>query len=404
MNEDIYFKKVIELKFRGKTLHFRVSQDLFSSFRVDVGTRFLLNTILQYSTDSFMKILDLGCGYSPLGLVLKSVNEACTVHMVDRDALAVEYTRQNADLNGLTGVRVYGSLGYDDIRENDFDLIVSNIPGKAGEPVIAHFIKDARYFLSMGGLATIVVVAAIESMVQRILNDTHGVDIAFRETRSGHSVFHFKFTDTVGEYENAFDRGVYDRLEADFTLDKSKYHMRTALGLPEFDSLHYRTELLMDGLRIIEKNSVGRSAVLNPGQGHIPVVLWHLLRPDNIKLVDRDLLSLRYSKRNLLLNGCPDERIKLLYGVGFSINEGEEADLVLGILREEEGPEAVFETVRRAAGHLTPGGLMLLASGSTAITRLIERVKAETRLEVVDKRKRRGYGLIVMRTGNNRKT
>jgi 16S rRNA (guanine1207-N2)-methyltransferase len=399
MNEDVYLKKVVDFKQRGKTLRFAVSQDLFSSFQVDVGTRFLLRTVMPAGTHSFEKVLDLGCGYGPLGLALRGGNEKAAVHMVDRDALAVEFSQRNAELNGLTGVQIYGSLGYDDVREAEYDLIISNIPGKAGEPVITHFLRDARYFLRPGGLVAIVVVAAIEPVVAGILRSTSDIDIAFHEVRSGHAVFHYRFIKTSDKYENAFDRGVYDRGETSFQHHTMTYPMCTARGLPEFDSLHYRTELLLDGLQQIRRSNTNRSVVINPGQGHVPVVLWHLFQPDNIALIDRDLLSLRYSQRNLSLNGCPAENVTMKYAVGFSMNEGEKADLIAGVLREEEGQKAVFETVKKAAGFLAPDGVMLLAGGSTAMTRLIEMLSSEELLEVVDKKKRKGYCLLKLKSG-----
>ena len=103
MNNDVYFKKIIEFHAWKQRLEFKVSQDLFSSFDIDQGTKFLLRSIVEANYQKPETILDLGCGYGPIGLTLKSMFKDCTVHMVDIDALAVEYSRQNAKLNGLSG-------------------------------------------------------------------------------------------------------------------------------------------------------------------------------------------------------------------------------------------------------------------------------------------------------------
>jgi 16S rRNA G1207 methylase RsmC len=42
---DPYFKKYIEYQYRDRTLIFRVSQELFSSQDIDVGTKHLLKTL-----------------------------------------------------------------------------------------------------------------------------------------------------------------------------------------------------------------------------------------------------------------------------------------------------------------------------------------------------------------------
>ena len=241
--------------------------------------------------------------------------------------------------------------------------------------------------------------AAIESMVKNILENTPGIAVTLHQARSGHVVFHYRFDGASGgdgHYVKGFERGVYDRNDLSFHHHDMIYPMRTVRGLPEFDSLHYRTGLLLDGLRDIERTS-RRSVVINPGQGHVPVVLWRWLRPDSIVLVDRDLLSLRCSRENLVLNGCTEEHVVLKHVVGFSVSEGEPAGLVTGVLREDEGPGAAFETVKNVAGCLAPEGLMVLAAGSTAISRLMERIKEETRLEVIEMTKKRGNRLIILR-------
>src|SRR5260221_2878662 len=108
-NSDVYFKKEIPYDYRGKKLKFNVSQALFSSFDVDNGTRHLLQTLMSEKIDKYDKVLDLGCGYGPIGISLKSFYPSSDVHMVDRDALALEFSRQNVELNNMDGFHIYGS-------------------------------------------------------------------------------------------------------------------------------------------------------------------------------------------------------------------------------------------------------------------------------------------------------
>ena len=101
MDEDVYFHKTVTFRAWKHSLQFRTSQELFSSHDIDTGTKFLLRTIVEADYGNFQRILDVGCGYGPLGLTLKSLHPDSIVHLFDRDALAVEYSRQNAELNGL---------------------------------------------------------------------------------------------------------------------------------------------------------------------------------------------------------------------------------------------------------------------------------------------------------------
>src|SRR4030065_1755375 len=97
-NTDVYFHKSVSLRFGKQNLDFRTSQQLFSAHDIDAGTQFLLRTILAAEYPPFKHILDVGCGYGPLGLTLKSLYPASLVHLFDRDALAIEYSRQKQEL------------------------------------------------------------------------------------------------------------------------------------------------------------------------------------------------------------------------------------------------------------------------------------------------------------------
>jgi len=401
-DNDVYFKKLVLLRIAGHNLSFRVSQDLFSSHQVDSGTSFLLKTIVSSDYGPFRKVLDLGCGYGPIGLSLNKVYADSSVHMVDRDALAIQYTRGNAELNGLCNIETYGSLGYDDIRTTDFDLIACNIPGKAGESVISHLLLGAAGYMVPGGIAAIVVVSALEAMVEKLLTTTPGIDIIFRGNRSGHAVFHYRLVKnkTAGGITatNALESGVYDRTQVTFSFRGLDYTMRTAWGLPDFDSRSYRTELLLEGIREARNRDVNRALVFNPGQGHIPVVLASLLRPGHITLADRDLLSLRYSEKNLVLNNYPAGQVTTSHQASIMPEGGDgQADIIVGTLREDEGTRALALTIDQAAKQLSPGGLLLFSGSSTAVTRLTSVIQNLKQHVIQDRRRKKGCSLLALK-------
>ncbi len=397
MDEDVYFHKTVTLRAGKENLKFRTSQALFSSYNVDTGTRFLLRSIIE-AGHTPQSILDLGCGYGPLGLTLKKLYPESSVQMVDRDALAIEYSRQNAKLNRLDGLEIYGSLGYDDVKRTDFDLITSNIPGKAGEAVIAYLLREAQYYLAPGGIVAIVVVAALETDVVKILTDAPGVEITLRQKRSGHAIFHYRFKGEPGLLKpdrNALERGIYHREKVKIRREKLEYTVQTAYGLPEFDSLSYGSEMLIKALKNIQRQGIQRAAVFNPGQGHAATALWKITHPDNIELVDRDLLALRYSRLNLIMNGCPPEKISIWHEVGVNPKSEGKVDLFIGVLREE-GREANLLTIGQTVEQLSRGGMIILSAGSTAITRLVSYVESQEGLRIVSRGRRRGYSLLEM--------
>lgn len=410
--ESVASDQDVTFNYHRRSLRFRVSQELFSSYQIDTGTRLLLKTVSELAvSNSVRKVLDLGCGYGPLGLALAAVEPGREVHLVDRDALAVEFTRSNAQLNGLSNVKVYGSLGYDDLPDSDFDLILCNIPGKIGRPAIGSLLLDARRFLQAEGIVAIVVVPPLAPFVDETLNRPE-ITRLLREEGSEHVVFHYRFNNAYhsspADEKSAFDRGVYDRGQMDVDYGARagkharssergrKFSIQTVRGVPEFDSLSHQTELLLSGLQkmLEKKKGIDQALIFNPGQGHVPVALWKLFSPLRMTLVDRDLLSLRAAERNLLANGCPRQKFTLLHKPGLPAGEASIYDLILGALHDSEGPAAHYIVIEQAAALLVLQGEVLVSGSSTTITRLEKSIKEAKLLTVKQRRRNRAKRML----------
>jgi 16S rRNA G1207 methylase RsmC len=141
-------------------------------------------------------------------------------------------------------------------------------------------------------------------------------------------------------------------------------------------------------LKTLKAVSGSQVGILNPGQGHIPVVLARLFHPVSMALIDRDLLALRISKINLTLNGYPagnpDNQIDIHHEVGIIHSAKGNYDLLVLLLREEEGNEANLLTLRQAADRLLEQGTLLVTASSTSVTRLADKfryfqIRARTR-------------------------
>jgi 16S rRNA (guanine1207-N2)-methyltransferase len=396
LDADIYFKQEIDLRHEGRSLRLRVAQDLFSSFQADAGTRLLLRTLSGVEGE---RVLDLGCGYGPLGLGLRAVGSHSDVHMVDRDALAVEYSRQNAALNGLGGVEAYGSLGYDDVADPGFDLVVCNVPGKAGAPVIEHLLLGAERHVASGGLVAIVVVDALAAAVEGTLSLAPGVEIVLKEEGARHVVFHYRFLNGAPDLSDLGWHGleVYLRGEGSVEVRGHDYLVDTAYGLPEFDTMAFTTGLLAATLDGKHDESVSRALVVNPGQGHVPVALLKLLEPDEVVLAGRDLLELRYSRKNLVANGLPEEQISVAHQVGALIDDGRPIDLIAVRLGGGDGPEVLAALIGDAASQVRSGGRVVVSGGSTAITRITKLLGRDKRLRVEGRRRKKGSAVLMMR-------
>ena len=213
---------------------------------------------------------------------------------------------QRADGVGLEGeatVAVRGSLGYDDLGpELGYDLIVSNVPGKAGPAVIDELVTGAAAVAGPGAIVGFVVVNPLVEAVRRLVVEPRFEPLLDKGNKT-HSVVLGRVvtTDEVSE-AGAFDRGIYDRHTGTFTSKDLTWRARTVVGLDEFDSLAQPTRLLRHALQGVRS---APSMVINPGQGHRAVIAALAGYPPAV-LVSRDLLALRASARCLADAGFPE--------------------------------------------------------------------------------------------------
>lgn len=188
---DVYYKKEIIYPFAEQEFKFDIANTLFSSFDVDHGTDILIRAIVPNNPKS---ILDIGCGYGPLGIMLAKTNPKAEVTMVDRDLLAIRYTKINIEKNNITNAMVLGSLGVEAVKDKKFDLIVSNIPAKIGDEAITQeFILEPLKHLNPGGEYWMVVVSALNRLIPQIAGKHH-LSWKFIRKRKGHTVYKINYS------------------------------------------------------------------------------------------------------------------------------------------------------------------------------------------------------------------
>jgi len=167
LKADIRFTDVLA----GERLEFVTTWGLFSPRRIDDGTRLLLAHAEVRPTDH---CLDLGCGYGPIGLTFarKAPEGHCT--LVDKDFVAVEYSRRNAALNGLANVDCLLSNGFAQIADRRFDVIASNLPAKVGRELLYTYLLDAWDQLNPGGCLYVVTITGLRRFIERGFREVFG--------------------------------------------------------------------------------------------------------------------------------------------------------------------------------------------------------------------------------------
>jgi len=183
---DIYYKKTIEYPFKGQKFLFDVANTLFATYEMDHGSDVLIRSIV---TKQLKSILDLGCGYGPLGIILAKTNPRAEVLMLDSNLLAVRYSKYNLRKNNIANATVLGSVGLEAVADKTFDLIVSNIPAKIGDEAITQDFVLAPYdHLNPGGELWIVVVSALNRLIPK-LGGIHKIKVKAIRKRRGHTVY-----------------------------------------------------------------------------------------------------------------------------------------------------------------------------------------------------------------------
>lgn len=142
-------------KLRGHLFHFVTDTGVFSKSEVDFGSRVLIEAFKVPAIEG--DILDVGCGYGPIGLSIAKTEEDRVIHMVDINERAVQLSQQNADGNGVQNVRIYESDGLTEVSEMDFAAILTNPPIRAGKETIFRFYEDAYKKMKVNGELWVVI-------------------------------------------------------------------------------------------------------------------------------------------------------------------------------------------------------------------------------------------------------
>jgi 16S rRNA G1207 methylase RsmC len=167
LKEDIVFSTEL----RGIPMTFHSTWGLFSPREVDEGSRLLSDHIEVTPNDD---ILEIGCGYGPIGLTLAKLATQGSAHLVDKDFVAVEYTKKNAELNHIENCETYLSNGLSLVPNQQFDLIVSNLPAKAGNEFYTVLFHDAKTHLSPGGRLCVVTLSGLREYIKRSFKEIFG--------------------------------------------------------------------------------------------------------------------------------------------------------------------------------------------------------------------------------------
>ncbi len=451
--------KTVAFRYKGKELEFDLSHALFSSFDVDAGTRLLLKEVAQDPVlNCASVVLDAGCGTGVIGISLAAGLPNARFVLQDRDTLACEFSFHNCKKNGIsaslfsldgtlrftTSVSANLSGGTSTISSSTFtgtnsncetehapknrtgretytpsvpqvlirpglladqsppgeaggyDVVISNVPAKAGASVLTDFFKScqAQLLRPSGRLAFVIVNTLVDianawcmkstmRLIKKTRGPSHTVFVLEKNSSQTERTVQQDYRSLDPSRSWTYDLTPYFRSQTTFVLGERHAAPIKATGfwgLPEFDTPSYATQLALETLENLEvlwdvsrpghsDNVVDRQTlqlgrvskpencsgtgtsffVYEPGIGLSALWVKELLHPAKIELASRNVLSLLATRFNLEsagkdLAGCEDiglsDRLKIRPGIDPVQYASEDIILRSALDVEEKGANA----------------------------------------------------------------
>ncbi|MBD8070961.1 class I SAM-dependent methyltransferase [Bacillus sp. PS06] len=140
---------------RNHTYQFTSDNGVFSKKEVDFGSRLLIESFVEPSEEG--QILDVGCGYGPIGLSIAKEFSQRTIEMIDVNERAIELAKENAKLNQIDNALIYKSDLFENVTHTNYAAILTNPPIRAGKKVVHEILTESYHRLIDGGELWVVI-------------------------------------------------------------------------------------------------------------------------------------------------------------------------------------------------------------------------------------------------------
>ena len=145
--------KEFNIEVEDNIFKFKTDNGVFSKGELDFGTRVLIETVLKEDIDG--KIIDLGCGYGPVGIIINKLRNLY-VDMIDVNKRAIHLAKLNIKENKLSNINCFESDGFINI-DKKYNVIISNPPIRVGKEKLYELIINAKSYLENDGKIYLVI-------------------------------------------------------------------------------------------------------------------------------------------------------------------------------------------------------------------------------------------------------
>ncbi|MGJ9384563.1 16S rRNA methyltransferase [Salipaludibacillus neizhouensis] len=182
--------KHIQVNVKDETFKFSVDSGVFSKGGLDFGSRLLIEAFRE--PDIKGPILDIGCGWGPIGITVAKLIPDRTVHMVDINERSVSLSEENAKLNGAKNVSIYQSDLLENVKEDSFAVAITNPPIRAGKAVVFQLYEQTALALHEKGEIWVVIQKKQGAASTKKKLEQLNFEVTTEVKEKGYFVFHGK--------------------------------------------------------------------------------------------------------------------------------------------------------------------------------------------------------------------
>lgn len=157
-----YYSKEVDVKsdpsyftfnYKNHTFKFKTDNGVFSKEYIDYGSFVMLNEFIPNDID--LPILDMGCGYGPIGIVVSKLYNKKTI-MAEINERAYNLALDNVKTNNSNS-EVYNSNLYEKLEGMEFSSVITNPPIRAGKDIVFKIYEGAYNHLVINGELWVVI-------------------------------------------------------------------------------------------------------------------------------------------------------------------------------------------------------------------------------------------------------
>lgn len=147
--------KYWDFTLRNVLFRFKTDNGVFSKKEVDFGSRLLIEAFVLPNVEG--PVLDVGCGYGPIGLSIAKNYPERIVHMIDVNERAIELALENARQNAVDNVEIYESDTLINVKQSNFAAILTNPPIRAGKKTVHDIFEQSyKHLVTQGELWVVI--------------------------------------------------------------------------------------------------------------------------------------------------------------------------------------------------------------------------------------------------------